>query len=262
LEGEYLLALEFYDDALNGIDADRSTAFYLEAQQHRIAVHKELGHYKDAIKEYEAMIQIASTRGSGGHGIAALKFKRELGLTRRNNGDISEGLKLLQQVYETSRNTASLGLNNPFTLSTLHDIGVTLQDQGKYDGALKNLEKAWEAQREALGENHPSTVDTIHSMGSVYEDKDCYEKAMEWNDKVLKAYNSSHKVSATHPWILYTQSRKANILVRLGRFNEAYALYTTVDKGFEKLGIMAVGAYPICIDLSRVLRDKGNTQSH
>jgi tetratricopeptide (TPR) repeat protein len=250
LAGQFKEALVWYEAALEGTDWNSNESLYLKITQHKANVHKELGQYLDAIKLCERVL--ASPARTPLERLAMLELKRTLGLIDRLNGNLKRARELLDGVYADP----SLGPDHPLSLLALHDIGMVLEAQGDFKGALDNLNTVLEKQKSILGENHLSTLDTMHTIGCVYDSMGEYEEAVKRNDEVLKRYGD-HDVSRTHPWILYTMSTQANLLTHLGKYDEALQVYQKAYDGFTEQGINGPGAYPTATNLSRVLREKG-----
>ena len=83
---------------------------------------------------------------------------------------------------------------------TQNKIASVLQQQGKFDEALKMYEASLKTKREALGEGHASVADTKTNIGIVYQQKGDQTAAKayykEAYDIHLKTLGPSHPTTA------------------------------------------------------------------
>ena len=57
-----------------------------------------------------------------------------------------------------------LGNDHPYTIASVNNMGLLLQDQGKFAEAEPLLREALEASRRALGNDHPDTIISVNNM--------------------------------------------------------------------------------------------------
>jgi len=57
-----------------------------------------------------------------------------------------------------------LGPHHPDTLSTRHNLALTLLAKGSYDDAEQMLRKVLVEREQELGEHHPDTLTTRHNL--------------------------------------------------------------------------------------------------
>ena len=76
---------------------------------------------------------------------------------------------LYHEALEASR--ATLGDRHPSTLTSISNLGLLLQDQGKLDEAGVLYREALEAKRATLGDRHPSTLTSMNNLGSLLHDQ-------------------------------------------------------------------------------------------
>ena len=55
--------------------------------------------------------------------------------------------------------------------SRSNNLGLLLQDQGKYDEAEPLLREALKVRRETLGDRHPDTLISINNLGMLLKDQ-------------------------------------------------------------------------------------------
>ena len=63
-----------------------------------------------------------------------------------------------REVLEAQRDV--LGPRHPDTLSTMHNLAITLKDQGRHADAEAMEREVLEARRDVLGPRHPDTLTT------------------------------------------------------------------------------------------------------
>ncbi|KAF3150476.1 hypothetical protein TWF594_009120 [Orbilia oligospora] len=71
----------------------------------------------------------------------------------------------------------TLGKDHPSTLSTIHNIAVVFDNQGKYDEAM--YKRALAGKEKVLGKDHPSTLDTVHNIAVIFDNQGRYDEAMQ-----------------------------------------------------------------------------------
>ncbi|KAI9661687.1 MAG: hypothetical protein M1821_008925 [Bathelium mastoideum] len=72
---------------------------------------------------------------------------------------------------------ATLGVEHPDTLRSLHGLGIVLNQQGKYQEAEAVHRQGLETSRRLLGEEHPHTLDNLHGLGVALERQGKYQEA-------------------------------------------------------------------------------------
>ena len=60
-----------------------------------------------------------------------------------------------------------LGENHPDTLSTMNNLAVSYNHQGKHRDAEVLLKLCLDKKKAVLGESHPSTIDTMNNLAKV-----------------------------------------------------------------------------------------------
>ena len=72
---------------------------------------------------------------------------------------------LLERALPIFRNV--LGHQDSSTAQTLNNIGLVLQGNGDYNGALAKYEEALTTKNSKLGDQHSSTADTLHNIANL-----------------------------------------------------------------------------------------------
>ena len=73
------------------------------------------------------------------------------------------------QVLEIRRRV--LGPEHPDTLSSMRNLALDYEMQGKYAEAEALMSEALEIYRRVLGSEHPSTVGTMSNLARIHEDQ-------------------------------------------------------------------------------------------
>ncbi|CAG7977526.1 unnamed protein product [Penicillium salamii] len=70
-----------------------------------------------------------------------------------------------------------LGREHPDTLTSVNNLGLVLDSQGKYEEAEAMHRRALEAREKVLGRKHPSTLSSVSNLGSVLSKQGKNEEA-------------------------------------------------------------------------------------
>ncbi|MEX2478200.1 MAG: serine/threonine-protein kinase [Gracilimonas sp.] len=101
----------------------------------------------------------------------------------------------------------------------MNDLGVIIQQRGKYDEAKELIEQAYFMRKELLGDTHPLTLMSEGNMGAVYFYNGNKEKALEW---FIKAHESNVEIKGeTHPDHLRELSNIGAVYMQLGNNEQA-----------------------------------------
>ncbi|MCH8133033.1 MAG: tetratricopeptide repeat protein, partial [Myxococcales bacterium] len=72
-----------------------------------------------------------------------------------------------------------LGEEHPSTLSTMNNLAILYEDQGRYDEAEPLYLKTLEIRKRVLGEEHPSTLSSMNNLAILYWSQGRYAEAAE-----------------------------------------------------------------------------------
>lgn len=91
-----------------------------------------------------------------------------MGRTYRRLGEYERAQSLLEQALANGQK--AFGAEHVRVATTLHDLGVVLEDKGDNTNAAPRLERALEMRRRLLGQEHPDVAVTLAELGRVYQD--------------------------------------------------------------------------------------------
>jgi tetratricopeptide (TPR) repeat protein len=95
------------------------------------------------------------------------------------------------------RREKELGKLHPDTLTSVSNLALVLQDQGKYDEAEKMYRRALEGREKQLGGKHPDTLHSIHSLAFLLHQLKRYKMASELYQRACDGFRS--KLGPDHP---------------------------------------------------------------
>ncbi|KAI9764624.1 MAG: hypothetical protein M1839_005799 [Geoglossum umbratile] len=127
---------------------------------------------------------------------------------------------------------ATLGGEHPDTLTSVSNLGLALESQGKCEEAEAMHRRALEGYEKVLGPEHPSTLTSANNLGSVLERQGKYEEAgavhrqaLETREKVL---------GPKHPDTLTSANNLGFVLARQGKYEEAKTMQRRALETREK----------------------------
>ena len=91
----------------------------------------------------------------------------------------------------------------PDEATTLHNMGVEYDHQGKYEEALKHYLRALEIKEKKLGVDHPDVATTLNNIGLVYDKQGKYAEALPYYEKALEI--DENKLGEDHPSTITTR---------------------------------------------------------
>jgi tetratricopeptide (TPR) repeat protein len=124
-----------------------------------------------------------------------------------------------------------LGREHPDTLTGLNNHGLVLERQGKYNEAEAVHRRDLEVSEKVLGE-HPDTLTSVSNLGLVLERQGKYDEAEAMHRRALKG---REKALGEHPHTLTSVSKLGCVLERQGKYDEAEAMHQRALEGHEKL---------------------------
>jgi tetratricopeptide (TPR) repeat protein len=124
----------------------------------------------------------------------------------------------------------------PDTLTSINNLALVLQAQGKYEEAEKLNRRALEGREKELGVHHLNTLTSINNLASVLQDQGKYEEAEKLNRRALEGYEK--ELGVHHLNTLTSVSNLAVVLRYQGKYEEAEKLNRRALEGMEKeLGV-------------------------
>jgi len=128
-----------------------------------------------------------------------------------------------------------LGASNPQTLSSMDDLGWTLNREGHYVDAEKLQRDTLEVRRRVLGPENPATLRTMNNLSSTLTQEGRYTDAEKLGRETLEI--ERRVLGAEHPDALATMTNLANTSFRQGRYVDAEKLQQeTLDIQHRVLG--------------------------
>jgi eukaryotic-like serine/threonine-protein kinase len=127
---------------------------------------------------------------------------------------------LLTKALEIRRSV--LGLRHPQTLSSMDDLALNLNRQGRHREAEKLLRETIDLRRQVLGPQHPDTLASMSSLGITLTVESRYAEAEKLQRETLDIQR--RVLGPEHPETLRSMTNLANTLGREGRHADAEKL--------------------------------------
>jgi eukaryotic-like serine/threonine-protein kinase len=148
------------------------------------------------------------------------QMKGVMGQVYGNLGLYARAEALLRQVLEIRRRF--LGASHPQTLSTMNDLGWTLNREGHYPEAEKLQRETLDLRRSVLGPEHPDTLKSMTNLAATLSMEGHYPEAEKLQRETLDLQR--RLLGREHPDTLMSMSNLANTLLRTGRHAESETL--------------------------------------
>ncbi|KAH9205226.1 hypothetical protein DL95DRAFT_397867 [Leptodontidium sp. 2 PMI_412] len=114
-------------------------------------------------------------------------------LMNLGNNEAARGL--LEQVIKIQETT--FGKTHPSTLTTMSNLALVLDSQGKYADAETMNRQTLEIKEEVLGKTHPDTLTSIYCLAYLLQNRHKYEEATTLYQRACSGYKSS--LGSEHP---------------------------------------------------------------
>jgi tetratricopeptide (TPR) repeat protein len=124
------------------------------------------------------------------------------------------------------------GKENPSTLSSVNDVGLSLTKQGRYKEAEEMLRRALEGNEKLLGLKHLETLINIDNLGFVLLSQGRYKEAEEMHRRALEG--KEKVVGPDHVTTLMSVDNLGSALLRQGRYKEAEEMHRQALERKEK----------------------------
>lgn len=121
--------------------------------------------------------------------------------------------------------TQHLGPDHPQTLTSQHNLAISLARVGRHQEALKLREATLQQQTAILGRDHPDSLNSLHHLANLHDEMGQHRTALPLREETLKLRQL--KLGLDHPDTLSSMHNLANSYDALGRLQEALALYET-----------------------------------
>jgi len=143
-----------------------------------------------------------------------------MGQVYGNLGLYARAQSLLTQAIDIRRRL--LGVTHPQTLSSMDDLGWTLNREGRYADAEKLQRATVDTRRRILGPQHPDTLRSMSNLASTLTQEGHYTEAEKLGQETLQIQR--RVLGPEHPDTLVTMTNLANTSYREGRYAEAEKL--------------------------------------
>ncbi|PSN62774.1 hypothetical protein BS50DRAFT_612957 [Corynespora cassiicola Philippines] len=141
-----------------------------------------------------------------------------------------EAEAMARQAMKARKTT--LGYDHRDTLESMAMIGLTLQDQGKYEAAEKMNRRVLEGREKALGKDHPDTLTSMNDLAGALQYQGKYEAAEKMNQRVLEGREKA--LGKDHPDTLTSVSNLALVLQHQGKYEVAKKMNQRAREGYKK----------------------------
>ena len=172
----------------------------------------------------------------------------------RSSGDYDAAAKMAHRDLELRE--LALGLKDPDTLSSVHNLAVVLDHQGKYTEAEQLSLRALNGREIVLGMEHPDTLTSISHLAWVLGNRGKYDEAERLNRRALEGRKEWGPLLED---TLTSVNNLAGILTSRARYREAEELQRRALNGrHETLGPLHPETLTSIEDLARILERRGN----
>jgi tetratricopeptide (TPR) repeat protein len=144
-----------------------------------------------------------------------------LGTTYHHLGEPPLAIRQLARTLELQ--AASLGRDNPDTLTTQNSLALAYRDDGRFDRAIPLFERTLEVEAATLGADHANTLLTQNNLALTYRDDGQWDRAIPLFERTLEARIA--RLGADHPDTLLTQHNLAMGYREAGLWDRAIPLF-------------------------------------
>src|SRR6266550_2191855 len=149
-------------------------------------------------------------------------------------GSWNEEEKLLFGVVEWRKR--DLGLDHPYTFTTMTNLALTYWNQGRWDEAEKLQVEVMNETKVKLGSDHTNTLTIMDNLALTYWSQGRWDEAEKLQVEVMNATKA--KLGSDHPNTLTTMHNLESTYQNQGRVDEAEKLQVEVMNAIKaKLGL-------------------------
>ncbi|KAL5891148.1 hypothetical protein ACKVWM_002172 [Pyricularia oryzae] len=146
----------------------------------------------------------------------------------QTQGDQGEQVTEYEEAEQMHRETLALrekvlGPENPSTLTSMNNLALVLDNQGKYEEAEQMHRKTLALYKKVLGPENPSTLTSMNNLASVLDSQGKYEEAEQMHRKTLALREKV--LGPENPSTLTSMNNLAFVLDSQGKYDEAKHLY-------------------------------------
>ncbi|KFZ24249.1 hypothetical protein V502_01272 [Pseudogymnoascus sp. VKM F-4520 (FW-2644)] len=185
-------------------------------------------------------------------GVAAINTR--LGWYYMLKGEFTRAEPILQEAIVVRER--ELGVNHPYTLTSVISLASVLRSQGKYEEAESMGRRALEGSERELGVNHLHTLTSVTNLASVLRSQGKYEEAESMNRRALERYE--RELGINHLHTLISVGNLALVLESQGKYEEAESMSRRALVGREReLGVNHPDTLTSVNNLALVLESQG-----
>ncbi|MBN1781155.1 CHAT domain-containing protein [bacterium] len=152
--------------------------------------------FEPAAEKLELALKLGREKLGENHVVLAFVYKN-LATLHYRQGDLQKTLEY--DLKSLNINVKNLGLLNPEVGKNFYNVGLTYQDIGDYDAALKCYTKSLEISQQLFKEEHSAVALAYGGIGQICRFKGHYDDALE---ALNKALDIRLKVfGETNPWV-------------------------------------------------------------
>jgi tetratricopeptide (TPR) repeat protein len=145
------------------------------------------------------------------------KINERIGSFLNVDGKLDDSERLLQQAVDVRIMIS--GLDHFSTLSSMHNLSLIYENQGRYADAVKVQEEVLEKSRKILGEDHPETLTIMHNLARTYQCLGRNEDAAKIQEEVVE--KRKWILGDEHSYTLGTINDLASTYQAQGRYADA-----------------------------------------
>jgi tetratricopeptide (TPR) repeat protein len=90
-----------------------------------------------------------------------------------------------------------LGREHPDTLTSMNNLALVLDSQGKYEVAERMHREVLEGRKKVLGREHPSTLTSVYCLAFLLQKRGHYTQAVELYERACSGY--AKVIGPDHP---------------------------------------------------------------
>ena len=135
------------------------------------------------------------------------------------------------RVFHSTQVEAILGKQHPSTLTSMNNLALVLNSQGKYEEAEQMHRQTLALSESELGKKHPSTLTSMNNLARVLDRQGKYEEAEQMHRQTLALRES--ELGKKHPETLGSVYCLAYLLHGVKRYKDAELMYQRACAGYR-----------------------------
>jgi len=175
--------------------------------------------YREAEPLHQRSLRIREKVLGAEHPDTATSLSNLAGLYE-SQGRYSEAEPLYQRSLKIREKV--FGAEHPDVANSLHNLAALYESQGRYSAAEPLYQRALRIWEKTLGAEHPDVAASLNNLASLSYRQEKIEIAEEFSRRALAIAEKS--LGSCHPNTVMILENRAEILIALGRTDEAQAL--------------------------------------